>query len=61
MTSVDPPRHLVREAVARALAEERETPPGVDDPEIYRTRPAQTVLPEQADWVEATEAVRAPA
>jgi phthalate 4,5-dioxygenase len=52
-------RHRLIEA-ARALAEHKITPPGVDNPEVFRARPASTILPADADWLEATEEVRAP-
>jgi phthalate 4,5-dioxygenase oxygenase subunit len=34
------------------------TPPAVDDPEAYRARSGGIFLPEDADWVEATRALR---
>jgi len=34
------------------------TPPGVDDPEIYRVRSGGVFLPADADWVEATRELR---
>jgi nitrite reductase/ring-hydroxylating ferredoxin subunit len=34
------------------------TPPGVDDPEVYRVRSGGVVLPDGADWVEATSDLR---
>jgi nitrite reductase/ring-hydroxylating ferredoxin subunit len=34
------------------------TPPGVDDPEIYRVRSGGVFLPPDADWVEATRELR---
>ncbi len=34
------------------------TPPAVDDPEAYRVRSGGVFLPEEADWVEATRALR---
>ena len=43
---------------ARALVEHKVTPPGVDDPEVYRTRSASCVLPEDVDWLEASEDCR---
>jgi len=51
-------RRLIEAALA--LAEHKVVPPGVDDPEVYRTRPASCMLPEDADWLEATEELRAP-
>jgi phthalate 4,5-dioxygenase oxygenase subunit len=33
-------------------------PPGVDDPEAYRVRSGGVLLPEEADWVEATRDLR---
>jgi len=34
------------------------TPPGVDDPDVYRVRSGGVFLPEGADWVEATRELR---
>lgn len=45
-------------AAARALSEHGTTPPGVDDPALYRVRPVGAVLPRGADWVSATHARR---
>ena len=33
-------------------------PPGVDDPEVYRVRSGGVLLPDGADWVEATRELR---
>jgi phthalate 4,5-dioxygenase len=41
----------------RAL-EQGVVPPGVDDPEVYRVRSGGVILPEDADWVEATKSLR---
>jgi phenylpropionate dioxygenase-like ring-hydroxylating dioxygenase large terminal subunit len=46
-------------AAARALHERGETPPGVDQPELYRVRPVGVILPPGSDWFEATKARRA--
>ncbi|MBX5467996.1 MAG: Rieske 2Fe-2S domain-containing protein [Firmicutes bacterium] len=43
----------------RHLVEEGTTPPGVDEPWVYRTRSGGVILPEDADWLQATEAQRA--
>lgn len=43
---------------ARALAEENVPPPGVDTPEVYRTRSASIILPQETDWLEGTAAMR---
>jgi phthalate 4,5-dioxygenase len=43
---------------AEALVEKNLTPPGVDEPEVYRTRSASCVLPAGVDWLEATEELR---
>jgi len=43
---------------ALAVVEHKAAPPGVDDPEVYRTRSASCVLPEDADWLAATEEAR---
>jgi hypothetical protein len=40
---------------AAALVDHKITPPGVDDPEVYRTRAASCVIPSDVDWLEATE------
>jgi phenylpropionate dioxygenase-like ring-hydroxylating dioxygenase large terminal subunit len=45
---------------ANALAEEGVTPPGVDDPSAYLQRAGAVKLPIGADWIEQTEALRAP-
>jgi hypothetical protein len=39
---------------ARALAEQGTIPPGVDQPRAYELRAGSIVLPEGADWLEAT-------
>jgi phenylpropionate dioxygenase-like ring-hydroxylating dioxygenase large terminal subunit len=43
---------------ARALAERGVTPPGVDNPEVYRVRSGGAFLPKGADWIEATAELR---
>jgi phthalate 4,5-dioxygenase len=43
---------------ARALREHGLTPPGVDQPALYRVRPVGAILPPGTDWVEATRARR---
>jgi phthalate 4,5-dioxygenase oxygenase subunit len=43
---------------ARALRRNGVTPPGVDQPELYRVRPVGMLLPPGADWVEATRGRR---
>jgi len=43
---------------ARALDERGVTPPGVDRPDVYRVRSGGAFLPEGADWLEATAALR---
>ena len=45
-------------AAAHALAEQGRTPPGVDEPALYRVRPVGAVLPPGADWQAATSARR---
>ncbi|MBO0892837.1 MAG: Rieske 2Fe-2S domain-containing protein [Acidimicrobiales bacterium] len=45
-------------AAARALAEHGVTPPGVDHPEVFGARAGGVFLPRDADWLEATEALR---
>jgi phthalate 4,5-dioxygenase len=39
---------------ARALCDRGVTPPGVDDPEVYRVRSGGFFLEEDGDWIEAT-------
>jgi hypothetical protein len=46
-------------ATARALAEQGITPPGVDQPELYRQRSGGVLLPREASWWDATEERRA--
>jgi len=43
---------------ARALRDSAATPPGVDNPEVYRHRSGGVVLPRAADWLEATKGLR---
>jgi phthalate 4,5-dioxygenase len=43
---------------ARALAEDKITPPGVDNPEVYWTRSVASILPAEDDWITGTEALR---
>jgi phthalate 4,5-dioxygenase oxygenase subunit len=43
---------------ARALAQKGETPPSVDHPDVYRIRSGGTFLPNDADWLQATEELR---
>ena len=38
----------------KALRDSGTTPPGVDDPEVYRVRSGGALLPRDADWLEAT-------
>ncbi|MBX5437822.1 MAG: Rieske 2Fe-2S domain-containing protein, partial [Alicyclobacillaceae bacterium] len=45
-------------AVVRALMEHNVTPPGVREPEVYRTRSGSVILPEGADWIAATRELR---
>jgi hypothetical protein len=39
---------------AEALDKEGVAPPGVDEPEVYRTRSVMATLAEGADWIDAT-------
>jgi phthalate 4,5-dioxygenase len=41
-------------AAARALDEQSVTPPGANNPEVYRYRSGGVILPRSADWLEAT-------
>ena len=43
---------------ARALAEDGTVPYSVEHPEVYRQRSGGVILPEDADWVEATAELR---
>src|SRR5438874_10039029 len=43
---------------ARAVAERGLTPPGVDNPEVYRVRSGGALLPKDANWLEATAELR---
>jgi phenylpropionate dioxygenase-like ring-hydroxylating dioxygenase large terminal subunit len=43
---------------AHALAEQGLTPPGVDDPEVFGARAGGVFLPQDAEWLEGTEALR---
>jgi phenylpropionate dioxygenase-like ring-hydroxylating dioxygenase large terminal subunit len=43
---------------ARALRDNATTPPGVDDPTVYRHRSGGVILPRDADWLEATKGLR---
>ena len=43
---------------ARALRESGVTPPGVDEPRLFRVRPVGAVVPAGSDWVEVTRARR---
>jgi hypothetical protein len=43
---------------ARALAERGVTPPGVDNPEVYRQRSGGAFLSRDANWIEATSELR---
>jgi nitrite reductase/ring-hydroxylating ferredoxin subunit len=43
---------------AKALRDQKSSPPGVLDPTLYRVRGAAKLLPKDADWLEATEEIR---
>ena len=43
---------------ARALRDSATTPPGVDDPTVYRHRSGGVILPRDTDWLEATKGLR---
>jgi phenylpropionate dioxygenase-like ring-hydroxylating dioxygenase large terminal subunit len=45
---------------AKALRERELVPPGVDNPEVYRTRSGSVILPRSASWLEATHEARWP-
>jgi hypothetical protein len=46
-------------SAARALYEDGVTPPGVDEPTLYRQRSGGVLLPRDANWWDATAAQRA--
>jgi len=46
--------------VAKALHENGEVPPGVDNPEVYRTRSGSVILPRSVSWLDATREARWP-
>ena len=48
-------RRLIRAAVDHL---EGTTPPGVDNPQVYRQRSGGIVLPRDADWIESTKEFR---
>ena len=43
---------------AKALRDNGEVPPGVDDPKVYRYRSGGVILPRAANWLEATKEMR---
>jgi phthalate 4,5-dioxygenase oxygenase subunit len=43
---------------AKALRDHGETPPGVDNPEVYAVRTGGVILPRNADWIDATDDLR---
>src|SRR5690606_36449749 len=43
---------------ARALRDEGIIPPGVDQPELYRQRSGEIILPRSVDWWDGTREVR---
>src|SRR5712691_12712084 len=43
---------------ARALRDNAVTPPGVDNPAVYRHRSGGVILPRDCDWLEATKGLR---
>jgi phenylpropionate dioxygenase-like ring-hydroxylating dioxygenase large terminal subunit len=45
---------------AKAMREHGTTPPGVDNPELYRIRSGGIILPRSADWIETTQPLREP-
>jgi phthalate 4,5-dioxygenase oxygenase subunit len=49
-------RRLIR--AARDLRENAVTPPGVDNPTVYRVRSGGVILPRDVDWLEATADLR---
>jgi hypothetical protein len=49
-------RRLLR--AAKALRDHGTVPPGAGDPTVYRVRSGGTILPRDADWLEATAGLR---
>jgi len=49
-------RHYI--AAAKALRDHGVTPPGVDQPQLYRQRFGQVILPRNVDWWEGTKELR---
>jgi hypothetical protein len=47
-------------AAVRALRDQGVTPPGVDEPDLYRQRSGSIILPRDADWLESTKHLRFP-
>ncbi len=45
---------------AKALRDHGITPPGVDNPRVFRERSGGVLLPRSADWLEATRELRTP-
>jgi hypothetical protein len=45
----------------KSFQERGEVPPGVDRPQVYRSRSGSIILPQGVDWMEATEHLRKPA
>jgi hypothetical protein len=45
-------------AAAKALRDEGVLPPGVDNPEVYRQRSGEVILPRDAFWWDATKPLR---
>ena len=43
---------------AKALRDKGQIPPGVDTPEVYETRSGGVVLPNDANWIDATKDLR---
>ena len=45
-------------AAAKALREEGVVPPGIDNPEVYKQRSGEIVLPRSVDWWQAYQGIR---
>jgi hypothetical protein len=64
MTDREKQRHVIIRVrrrllmAARALAEQGVTPPGLDDPDVFGAPAGGVFLPQDADWLEATEDLR---
>jgi hypothetical protein len=56
-TMVIKTRQRMLDAV-KAFRDQGTVPPGVDEPQLYRMRSGGVILPDNADWLQATEELR---